>query len=141
MIYIRQRVYIMGFEDGMIKIGISNMPFRRIKEIETSSGRIVNLIYYTQLCDEKKALSIEKTLHDAFNLYRTRGEYFDFNRRSKTKMEPETAFANIVYGIEKVSEGLQLEPTLGELYRIEWIGDISYIKKTKIYEDIPLEQE
>jgi hypothetical protein len=67
-------VYIIENEHGMVKIGVSKQPIKRIQILQNQSGlKIVNS-YISE--PTTKYRDIEKYLHQQFSIYRKKGEWF-----------------------------------------------------------------
>jgi hypothetical protein len=71
----KQKLYIAEC-DGKYKIGVSDNPPERIKQLSTGSPSLIELRYQFDCWNAKKS---EKNLHDAFGAYRVRGEWFDID--------------------------------------------------------------
>ncbi len=69
------QVYIIENELGLVKIGISSKPERRIKEIANASGLNITKKYFSKPCDN--FAKIEKKLHEEFKTVRKKGEWFN----------------------------------------------------------------
>ena len=67
-------VYVLETDTGLIKIGISTNPDRRIALIETASGFSIVKRYIASPC--VNASKIEKEAHRHFAHVRKKGEYF-----------------------------------------------------------------
>lgn len=69
-------VYVIGFEDGVIKIGISKNPMRRMKSIELQSGRHVSEYRFSNALPKMKALEIEALMKKVLEPYHLNGEFY-----------------------------------------------------------------
>ena len=69
------QVYVIENELGLVKIGISSKPERRIKEIANASGLKITKKYFSEPCYE--FAQIEKKMHHYFSKNRKKGEWFD----------------------------------------------------------------
>ena len=58
---------------GLVKIGVSDDPFRRVRKLKSESTYPLHLI-----CVADGGYSQETRLHNQFNAYRMGGEYFYF---------------------------------------------------------------
>jgi hypothetical protein len=58
-------VYIIGFEDGHVKVGASKNPLNRIKAIERQSGRIKNYDWVSPHIFD--AIRLERSIHRRLN--------------------------------------------------------------------------
>lgn len=61
---------------GLIKVGISNNPLRRRRQIELASGSSVSIIKCWQTLDAP-AFEVEQFLHRQFARKRKQGEWFE----------------------------------------------------------------
>jgi hypothetical protein len=68
-------VYVIGGERGLVKIGVSEHPERRLAQLQTGSGMTLRLLWQTE-----GGIRLERTLHRKFGLQRTTGEWFDFDQ-------------------------------------------------------------
>lgn len=69
-----QCVYVIQNELGFVKIGIAKDPEKRINMIQIGSPFRMWIRDYKRVPDARR---IEKFLHDRFNKYHLRGEWFD----------------------------------------------------------------
>jgi len=69
-----RRLYLLLFEDGLVKIGVSRNPRERMKALENQSGRTVKR--FCVFDTEKPALTIEAGFKRRFKEYAVGGEYF-----------------------------------------------------------------
>lgn len=63
--------YLQRGDDGPIKIGTSNAPFSRMREMQTACPERLRM-----LAIERGSRFYEKTMHDAFARFRIAGEWF-----------------------------------------------------------------
>lgn len=70
-----QKLYIMKNNFDLYKIGISDDPSRRVKEITNTSGVYTEIIEVYEVKDGK-AKDVEHYLHSLFNSARQEGERF-----------------------------------------------------------------
>lgn len=70
-----QRLYLMGNEFQLNKIGISVNPERRRRQIETMTGTKIKLIQCWNTLDTP-AKTVEQYLHAVYSRRRTQGEWF-----------------------------------------------------------------
>ena len=85
-----QNVYVMKNSIGLYKIGISNNPERRLREIENSSGLDVDIVRLFSV--RKKARSVEAFLHKKLKDYRKNGEWFSFDNDVLEETIPKLIF-------------------------------------------------
>ena len=57
------------------KIGMSKQPYKRMQTLQTGSPLEIILLHRIYTFD---AIALEKSLHEYFDAYRVRGEWFDF---------------------------------------------------------------
>ena len=70
-----QVLYLMENSNNLNKIGISNNPTRRKRQIELASGTRVRIIKCWHTLDAK-AFEVEQYLHRLFSRRRLQGEWF-----------------------------------------------------------------
>jgi len=90
-------VYIIGSESGPIKIGISDKPEKRVKQLQTGNPNKLSLIH-TEEIEDNLAESIELEIHKNLKLKKTVGEWFNI---SITEAKLEIDFA-IIKNIERL---------------------------------------
>lgn len=76
MVKKKQVLYMMVNGSGLIKVGISNNPLRRKRQIELASGSSVSIIKCWQTLDAS-AFEVEQYLHRLYARRRKQGEWFD----------------------------------------------------------------
>lgn len=69
-------VYFIQQGRGSIKIGVSDDPERRLKELQTATSRQLRLIAKLCLPNRAAAFDLEKDLHAAYGHLRGTGEWF-----------------------------------------------------------------
>lgn len=72
-------VYAVERPDGMVKIGVSNNPRRRMRTIETQGGFKAKAKFFADSTDN--GYEIEKLVHEHFKPYRKVGEWFSVDFR------------------------------------------------------------
>ena len=73
----RCAVYIFNKDNGkLLKIGISNNPKRRKRELENSNGQLLRPVKVCWFSSREIALTVESNAHKRFRRYRTYGEWF-----------------------------------------------------------------
>ncbi len=70
-------VYIALSENGLIKIGRSTDPYKRLKTLQNSTGYIFTKIFLTDLIFNFS--EIENKMHKYFKSYKKQGEWFEIN--------------------------------------------------------------
>jgi len=69
-------VYLIGAENGLTKIGITNNIFSRFSGLNTSSPVELSLVFYFEAKDAAKT---ERLLHDKYAVKRVKGEWFNLS--------------------------------------------------------------
>ena len=69
-------IYVIGGTDKPYKIGISNDPKRRLKDLQTGHPNKLKIHYKEKVPTDQVRL-IEQTIHKTINHRRTHGEWFD----------------------------------------------------------------
>lgn len=71
------KIYVIESSSGHFKIGYSNNPLRRLKELKRTQGAFeYGLIYWLGFKEERHARTFEKSLHETFADRRVNGEWF-----------------------------------------------------------------
>lgn len=65
--------FIQSYKNGAIKIGRSNDPFKRLKQLQTGNQEKLHLVFYIENMGEK-----EKYLHNYLKEFRINGEWFKY---------------------------------------------------------------
>ena len=71
--------YLYAIKDtgtGYIKLGYSDCPRDRLRELQTGSSSLLQLIFY-EFVDSSEVRDLEKILHHESNHLRVRGEWFN----------------------------------------------------------------
>ena len=87
--YEKVAVYVIyNYDTNLTKIGISDKPQRRIRQIHLSSGcNIVFLEFnYLSYSCKLKAEEIEKKLHKKYAKYRIVGEWFKLDEKKQIQL-------------------------------------------------------
>jgi len=71
----KQLLYVMKNEFGLFKIGISNNPNRRVKELSNTSGVPCEIVKVFDTYNTP-AFTVEQSLHKHFTDTRKAGEWF-----------------------------------------------------------------
>lgn len=72
-------VYIANFKDGIVKIGVSKNPTKRINTILSQSGRELLKLYISEIMPHAKAYQIENQLKNQLSPNKVKGEFFCAN--------------------------------------------------------------
>jgi hypothetical protein len=81
-------VYLVLCEEGasiFVKIGISDQPIKRLRELATGCPLVPGVLAYVELPSRPLALLAERGLHSQFTQWRSRGEWFRFRKRDREK--------------------------------------------------------
>lgn len=78
-------IYLIGNQDGLVKIGRSKDPIKRVRELSTGSGVELLCVAYWKV--DADSLSIEKEMHEYFSEYRVKGEWFSFKDKTIEDIE------------------------------------------------------
>lgn len=69
--------YVYIISDGTdIKIGKSNKPQQRLKELQTGNKKQLSIIRLIETKDEEEALTLESGLHSIYSYYKINNEWF-----------------------------------------------------------------
>lgn len=75
-------VYVIESTSGHFKIGISDNPARRIKQLNKTKGPFdLNLIYWCAYDSRETAAKREQALHGEFEHARVNGEWFKLSAK------------------------------------------------------------
>lgn len=75
-------IYIISqvkHQNGPVKIGISDNPQKRLKQIQTGHPEKIEIKHLEEISTRRKTLELEKNLHRDFSIYRSHGEWFNMN--------------------------------------------------------------
>lgn len=78
-------IYLVANEDGLVKIGRSKDPIKRVRELSTGSDSHLICVAYWKV--KEKSNIIEKEIHKYFEEYRVKGEWFSFHNFSIEDIE------------------------------------------------------
>lgn len=70
-------VYVIGTEDGPVKVGMSDSPQSRLASLQTGSAVKLNLLFARKARDRDHALYHENMFHEVYAEHRMAGEWFD----------------------------------------------------------------
>jgi predicted GIY-YIG superfamily endonuclease len=80
-------VYIISNGEGLIKVGVSKNPTKRVKQLQTGNGESLSLLFTEEFeCSRKELLKIENKIHKhlANICSKKKGEWFEI---SNTNLE------------------------------------------------------
>jgi len=72
-------LYVIGREDGPVKIGISSDVGSRLTTIQTSCPFKVSLFHEETVASRQDALRHEREIHEVYAERRLHGEWFDMD--------------------------------------------------------------
>lgn len=70
-------IYVIGHVDGPVKVGVSNNPAARIKELQVGCHFTLQLMYQRQCKSRSEAFRREKEFHAVYAEQRMSGEWFN----------------------------------------------------------------
>lgn len=70
-------IYVIGREDGPVKVGISSGPNGRLMALQIGCPFTIGLLHQRKCRDRDHALQHESIFHDVYAPHRLRGEWFD----------------------------------------------------------------
>lgn len=122
-------VYMIQAGYGGIKIGVSNNPEKRLKELQTSNHKPLHIVVKFPFKNTNDAYIFEKFLHERFAKYQMRGEWF---KRCILRMFPNRSrvFPNIFDG-GKIRNYMDKEAPVINLTEGEVKGLIHALRKQK----------
>lgn len=93
-------LYIIGNDKGYIKVGVSNNPERRVKQLQTGNEHKLTLLFTEEFeCDRKHLLHIEKAVHKALRGMSTKciGEWFCIDENKMDSIKNTLTYYRIRY--------------------------------------------
>ncbi len=84
----KEEVYVYIIENTHLhdtKIGISNNPEKRIKQLQTGSSRPLIIRYAIRFNNRDEAIKVENALHKKYSRYKLIGEWFDIDYNQVVK--------------------------------------------------------
>ena len=100
---IANNVYVLTSDHGLIKVGISKNPEKRVKDIRAASGLVIDLAHVREL---ENASAVEHAAHIVLDAKRRCGEWFD--------VTVDEAITAIDFVIEGLSRGERFEKAIYE---------------------------
>lgn len=73
----RHFIYVIGREEGPVKIGITSSPGSRLTTIQTGCHFKIEILHLRECRDREQALDHEETFHRLYREQRLSGEWFD----------------------------------------------------------------
>jgi hypothetical protein len=86
-------IYVIGTDKKPYKIGFSNKPARRLKDLQTGHPEQLT-IHYLECIPKDQVKFIEKSIHSVLRHRRAKGEWFDLELEEAIA---EVKFARIRY--------------------------------------------
>lgn len=80
---------IVGEDESRCKIGISDKPHRRLKDLQTGNPEVLRIHYTEEVSSHRQAELLESKIHQELALLRLKGEWF--------LIDPETATQEVQY--------------------------------------------
>ena len=72
-------IYVIGRQDGPVKVGITSSPGGRLSAIQTGCPFHVSILHLTACRDRSEALLHERSFHEICDDKRLAGEWFDMD--------------------------------------------------------------
>lgn len=96
-------IYVIGREQGPVKVGVSDTPERRLASLQTGCPFELRLLHVQKMRGRKHALRHERDFHAIYEMYHLRGEWFRCDAEVAidgifTSIETESAFEEM-YGL------------------------------------------
>lgn len=82
-------VYLISCGDNDIrptKVGVSDDPYKRIKELQTGNPRKLKIEIIIECVDRNHAFNLEKTIHEVLFKRRLQGEWFSMSGHKAMKV-------------------------------------------------------
>jgi predicted GIY-YIG superfamily endonuclease len=73
----RHFIYVIGREEGPVKVGITSSLGSRLSAIQTGCHFKIEILHYRECADRSQALEHEGIFHDVYASHRLAGEWFD----------------------------------------------------------------
>lgn len=70
-------LYVIGRDEGPVKVGISQNPWGRLKQLRTGCPFPARLMHVETMRDRAHAEEHERWFHEAHSILRTAGEWFN----------------------------------------------------------------
>jgi len=79
-------VYVMESDGGFYKVGISNSPKTRKKELQTGNPCDIEIYDYYEVLPHFSSKDVESRIHKRLDAYRVGGEWFKMGFESATEL-------------------------------------------------------
>lgn len=117
------KIYLARHEHGYIKIGKSNDPLSRIRELQTASPYKIHLAATITVYGDWHA--VEERLHEVYSRYHKRGEWFDLpDHAVEDLVEASPISSETVERVDQWTPQKQIKERQGT--REEWLLDGNY---------------
>lgn len=117
-------VYVIQFESGKVKIGISVQPKKRFRTLENSSGTLIEKRYISEINENYK--EVEKEAKKEYKSKNILGEYYD------------VSFDELVEYVENKSKVTILN--VGEQNEVKKIIDEKGIINKQVYDEMEMKE-
>lgn len=75
----RQYVYVIGREEGPVKVGVSANPWSRASGLQTGCPFELKVLHAQEMRDRAHALDHERHFHAVYETHKLVGEWFDID--------------------------------------------------------------
>lgn len=98
-------IYVIGsnFNKSRCKIGISDNPKERLKQLQTGNAERLQIYYTEKIDSRRKAELIEQKIHKQLSIQKLTGEWFS--------IDSSTAIAEVQFAFIRFND----DPLLGKL--------------------------
>lgn len=103
----RHFIYVIGREQGPVKVGITSSPGARLAAIQTGCHFKIDILHLRECRDREQALEHEEIFHSVYREQRLNGEWFDLAAD---------------FAIEGVDTAFDYEEHFQEEARREWMA-------------------
>lgn len=97
-------LYIIGNDQGYIKVGCSHTPQKRVKQLATGNEHTLTLLFTEEFeCERRHLLHIEKAVHQELRKIATKchGEWFYIEKEKLDSVKNTITFYRIRYEDDK----------------------------------------
>jgi hypothetical protein len=115
--------FIRELGSHYVKIGYSNDPESRLRDLQTGNPHTLELTHLIQLTDLSAARRIEKTFHDRYARSRTQGEWYILSENDLADVRLATEIANEAAKAERIVWHNRVRSIYAHWERGEWLPD------------------
>lgn len=72
-------LYVIGREEGPVKVGIATAPLKRFTTLKTGCPFKIQILHIQPMRDREHARKSERHFHAVYEQYRLAGEWFDIS--------------------------------------------------------------